>query len=261
MMAKNKNLIEHSWREDGWQFDYQTYREPKSNKTIVLLPSAQSKAKRRFPYYSRGLWAPDFKCNIIVVSDPTLQLNLSLLGGWFQGVNANWVLPLVLAHIDRFLSEWGQKWEDCCFYGSSLGGFAALQAICYHPQAKAFVEIPQIDLREYTDPSMRDLAQLCYGEQAVKNVDDRYSNRISVIETIRATQEIGRFFYFQKLNDRHHFDKHFSPFSQFLQSEGKQYAKSGYMLEVGDMSGQNSMGHSPLEKFEAIRLISFFLDL
>lgn len=243
-----------AFQDSGWNFSYLMHRMADTKKTVVLMPSAQVLEKRRNPYFSRWKWHDAFGCNVIAVSDPTLQLHPSMIGGWFQGTHTNHVLPKVLAHLKGFLLDLGAGWADCTFLGSSLGGFASLQAICLEPEASAYVEIAQIDLRKYVDPSMKELARFCYGESDLEAVPTMYDTRLNVISLLEETQQIGSLHYVQQLRDGHHLREHYTPFADAMTRNGAKYCTGFARMELIRTEG-SGLAHRVLEKGEAVHRV------
>ena len=257
--AKMQDLLPETFVEAGWTFHYLVGRMTGASKLIVLMPSAQTLRRRRVPYFNRWAWHEDFDCNVIAVSDPTQQLHPSMIGGWFQGLHVDYVLPRVLNHIGQYLKEFGLGWADCCFVGSSLGGFASLQAICHYPDARAFVEIPQIDLRAYSDPSMPLLAKASYGELSIDAISAQYLPRLSVIETLKETGAIGRFHCVQRVADGHHLREHYTPFANHITLNAGKVLPNGARFELL-VSEQEGPAHQALPREEAVSRIHTLIN-
>lgn len=247
------------FKEAGWDFSYALHPVKGSSQAVILLPSAQSSRKRRNPYFSRWTWANDIGCNVIAVSDPTLQLGSELLGGWFQGLSTDYILPRTLAHLDRFLEDWRLDWSNCCFLGSSLGGFVALQMVAYRPAAKAFVDVPQTDLRRYDNPSRQVLAKYSYGTNDLSDVPQEFSPRLSVLDTLTLTQASGSVHYVQRINDGHHYREHFLPYVAHVTSHANKLNMSRCVFETIGRSPTSTGGHVPLSKEEALKRLLHFM--
>lgn len=111
------------FKENKWNFDYLIYPNENSDKLLILMPAAIAKNKKIIlPYYHRHTWAKSFDMNVVVVSDPTLEINRELLAGWFLGDKDDYVFNRMVGHLRLIQEQLGIERNRICFAGSSLGG-------------------------------------------------------------------------------------------------------------------------------------------
>lgn len=244
-----------SFTEDSWHFDYFNYLNGKEQLN-VFFPSALVRGKRLVPSFHRWSWAPLFKdADVLCVSDPTLRLDTELLGGWFQGKGDDWVLFRVLKHI-KYIQQ-TLNYKRVLFCGSSLGGYAALQAGILAPsigfsgvECRVFSENPQVSLPCYMQlHHMRKLAQISYGVDDINEISEEYVSRLDIVKLMHQVNNVPKGLVVVKESDTHHHLIHVN------------YLKNNILKDNDFLrfevipSSIDATGHTPLNIDEMLRRI------
>lgn len=261
LSLQNEKLQDLSFEEDGWRYDYKLF--PRKGKPLVVyLPALQSNKEQVRPYFARWKWYTVLDFSMMAVSDPTLALSPKILGGWFQGTKDTDQLAVIARHVAAFARYLGLENQQIVFAGSSMGGFAAMLLACQLRGSAAYVEIPQVDFREYGPLEPRELvARHCYGVDDLTSVPSNYRKRLSVLEAFREVRYIPPIYYLQRPSDVHHWNKHFLPFQKFLFEAHKDASMtiSEVVLDIYD--DEEKSGHVALQKDDAIARIRATFDL
>ncbi len=247
----------YSLTEENWEFDY--FYHPKRKKNLyVFFPSALMPGKRLVPSFHRWSWAPLMPdADVLCVSDPTLRLDQDLLGGWFQGRGEDWVLPRILKHIA--LIQQKLRYGRVVFCGSSLGGFAALQAGVLAPSIdfaatdiRVFAENPQISLPLYNFRShMQKLAQVSYAVSDLAEVPEYALMRLDIVRLVHQLNHVPRGLVVVKESDTHHHQVH----AKLLRDGIPLSHRSRLSIEVIPTS-IDATGHTALTLAEMLKRIN-----
>lgn len=125
------------------------YENTHSKQLIVFLPSVR--AKKIYPYYPRIGWSESLNkdFNLLYIADPfqDMEIYQEAGGSWFICPEGKSVLPDLALKINEFVKN--QNFADVYFYGSSMGGYAAIILSILTPRSIAFAECPQIYLEKH----------------------------------------------------------------------------------------------------------------
>lgn len=119
------------------------------DKLLVFLPSVNG--KDIYPYYPRMSWGEELSktYNVLYISDPfqpLLQYKVPM-GSWFISPDGDFTLDILAKKIDRLIIQLEVK--DVLFYGSSMGGYAAIILSSLVQGSKAVAECPQLYLEKH----------------------------------------------------------------------------------------------------------------
>lgn len=123
-------------RQNGLTFDYlyQPSQNPDHQKRLVVLTTgAVNREKFQLPVYQRWSWAHRFNANVLCVADPGLRLSDAIPLAWYFGTVETNVTQAYAMFISDICKKEDIALSDVVLYGSSGGGFAALQtlSICH----------------------------------------------------------------------------------------------------------------------------------
>lgn len=227
------NEIKHFF--EGFSFEF--YPNSDSSKLIVFLPAVRS--KDIYPYYPRISWGKELseKSNILYIADPYQHLPeyQEPMGSWFVSPEGKFVLPELARNIESFALEQGIK--EILFYGSSMGGFAAVVLASLTEGSKAIAECPQLILDKHP------------GSNFILNnfVTERDKEYFGVFPYIinskaRSIKLICSYY------DRHYFN-HIVPFFNYLVD--LKLDLRTVISFYGFMDSSYNHGHVPLSKSDA----------
>jgi predicted esterase YcpF (UPF0227 family) len=242
--------------EDGTEFNfYLNYKYGK--KLLIGLPGAIDRAKRVYNF-QRYSWSRDVDYSFMSVLDPTIHEKNSLDIGWFQGRYDNYPLPKFASLLTKLLIKNSIKEEDVLFFGSSAGGFVALQLSNFFPLSKVLVINPQIYIDRYYKSKFNQLADYAYKGMSHSNIRAKFNNRISV--DIDFSKRVESVYYYQNDEDKHHLIHHLKPYLETLDEDiVEQVAideklnsdKKIHIIAYSDLSKR----HAPPNKDETLEII------
>lgn len=115
-----------------------------SSKLYVLGQDALIEGRNELPYFYRSKWFNDLDDgSFITFNDPTLYLDRSLFGGWWQ---QNGSVELARKFIENLSKKISVKEEDIVCYGASAGGYFVLALAGLLRKSKVVADIAQVDL-------------------------------------------------------------------------------------------------------------------
>lgn len=210
--------------------------------TIVFFHGAIPPKKITLPVFNGLTVGRSTAANIIIVSDPTLELGTNL--AWFAGDERRSLqsdLPIVLSSV--FLSMASHK--HAIFYGGSGGGFAALFYASCFVGALPIAANPQTSIAKYLEPAVLNFTRRAWKSDALEGLPitwdlcDYYSNV--------APRPI---LYLQAMGDSH-VELHLSPFLEKI-PEREQI----HVLKLFNGKGHNPPSRDFVEEllFKAVRV-------
>lgn len=198
------------------------YAPSSEQKIYILCPSAKHKSTPSIHYFLRWRWAIKkiFPGNALVLSDPTWELDSSVRAGWFMGTKDNDATLNFCEIIKIFCKQLQIPFKNLIFWGSSTGGFIALQLCKYFPGSTAVSINGQTDIYKYHEH--HELFTYCFNGMDEKDINEQYRKRLSIIEHSETLRK-NNIFLVQNILDKHHYTKHFKPFmhkiAPYFQSE------------------------------------------
>lgn len=198
-------------------FVYPVFRQPaKGDRLYVVFGGAvPDRATITLPRFNRFSWSEDFPGTLLCVADPTLTLNSSLRLGWYVG-NAEEDVSAGLAQVIEHLSSLlGVPLDRVVTYGSSGGGFAALQVAARLGRGTTAIAInAQAHVLDYSvRRSVHGFLAACLDGMPGPEARQVHARRLDVIEAWRQpTARSARALLVQNVQDTHHLERHFKPF-------------------------------------------------
>lgn len=176
------------------------YFDNNSNSLLVFLPAANGIAIH--PRYPRFKWAKDFSefSNVLYLSDP-YQGEVDFIesnGSWYINNKGEFILP----HIASELSLWlkSKSITRVVFYGSSMGGYAAIVLSSLISSSVAIAECPQLFLNKH--PGSKYVLDNFFGTV--------YSGEIDAFEFVK-NSKASKLVLACSIYDSH-YEAHFLPF-------------------------------------------------
>jgi hypothetical protein len=244
------------FKENKWNFDYLIYPNKNSDKLLILMPAAIAKNKKvALPYYHRHSWAKSFDMSVVVVSDPTLEINRELLAGWFLGDKEDYVFNRMVGHIRLVQEQLGIERNKMCFAGSSLGGYGALLGAAMLKGSLAYAENPQLELRGYKyQIHIENLSKYCFDNQ-IEAYFEKFPERFSILEAFKKYRNFPNSYIVQKQSDEYHYTGQFKIFFQKLMDTN---VNRNFLIAEEIGKEIDTTGHTPLT-FEQMKLRIDFL--
>lgn len=137
--------------------------------------------------FQRRTWVEDFHGSALVMSDPTIRPDNSLSIAWGQGAPQGFALPAMAQAAQFVAARLGIPAKRRLYYGSSAGGFQALQLAARDDRSRALVNNPQVDWTKYMARNVRSICRYSYGTEDVAEVRAQYPDRTHAVKAFAAT--------------------------------------------------------------------------
>ncbi|GAA1339219.1 hypothetical protein GCM10009594_08100 [Kocuria palustris] len=195
-----------------------------SNVTVVTFTGSVSKDHEHVPSFTGYTMSRGIDANILMISDPTLILDRSLMLAWYQGSLAQPELPQLITRIIRSVA--GD--DRIVLFGSSGGGYAALDQARRLPGSTAIASNPQTDLRRYWPSPVNEYLRTAWYAD-LEHLDQLPSGpdgpSISMVDAYRDPVECD-VIYVQGAQDAHHITHHQRPFLAAIDSSTRLIQRS-----------------------------------
>jgi hypothetical protein len=224
---------------------------------LVVLPEAVG--RKNTDQFQRSDWIDSINCNIIILKDATINPHNDLHIGWFQGRHDSYAIPDVATLVKMVTKKLGVSLQDTLVYGSSAGGFSALQVGNYLPECLIYALNPQIYINRYNKAHFKRIADYCYSGETQNNILEHYGDRVSV--SFDLAKRISPAVIKQNTKDEQHYMVHLTPF--LFDKEHKIIHGSGLddLQKLNIILYSDSNGHSPLHKDIEIPFINKLLSI
>lgn len=208
--SKESAITAFQGRSKSLVFDF-IFFPARSKNLFVLCPSAIIPGKTPVPHFYRWKWAAQgkFPGNVLVVSDPTFRLDPRLGAGWFVGTREEDATVYFSKVIKIFCEILHINYRNLFFWGSSAGGFIAMQFSKYFPLSTAVAVNAQTDISKYEHHSM--LYRIGFKGLSDEEIINTFNNRLSTVANIKNFSN-NTVFMVQNILDTHHYQDHFLPF-------------------------------------------------
>ncbi|GLO10228.1 hypothetical protein PPUJ20005_41970 [Pseudomonas putida] len=165
-----------------------------SKKLVCLMPSALP-AGREKPeaVFHRWSWSSHIHENVISLNDPTFSIN-DIYCGWFLGDGTKDLISRHAKQVQQIARKLNVSNCDIIFYGSSMGGFAALMMASVVEGSLAIAEVPQLDLRDYpVKGAIRDIEKYCLKGDKLESFASEHPHLISVFDRFKKEKNTPNF--------------------------------------------------------------------
>lgn len=216
--ARTKSSIECFRADFNSQIHDFIYFPSHKQNLFVLCPSAIIRGKFPVPYFYRWSWAADgkFPGNVIVMSDPSFLLDPALRAGWLVGTRENDATINFTSIINIFCKALKIPFKNIVFWGSSAGGFIAMQLCKYFPGSAAVAVNAQTDI--YKFEAYEKLYRIGFPDMSDEEINIQYPERLTTLANIHKFRR-NRIFMVQNIQDTHHYENHFKPFMRILMNK------------------------------------------
>lgn len=202
----------------------------------VLLRGAEpDRHTVQLPRFSRFSWRERFPGTVLCIADPTLYLDDELKLGWYFGAPDHDVVEHLARILEVVCARLGLPVSDVVLYGSSGGGFAALQIAARLGRGATAVGInPQTDVLKYTVPrSVEAFLRVCTGGLTKERAWRRFGPRISALQAWQVDPAgEARCLIVQNIVDREHYNGHFRPFADLFALPDNGRSPDGRMASI-----------------------------
>lgn len=209
-----------SFHGEGFTYPFRLRVHAGADKLFIMLNGAVDQEKTPLPVFARWNWGKILNGHILSVCDPTLYMDKALRIGWFLGNVEKHAIP-GLELLSKIISDvLGVDHSNRIFYGSSGGGFAAIQAATNTDSGgKAIAINPQTNILCYHDNLVSHLKRIFFGLEEVDHLVDIYPDRWNIITSIHNSRRRGkspRIIIAQNTIDQFHYKNHYLPFASSM---------------------------------------------
>ena len=214
-----------------------------NNKLYVILSGF--KTGEQIPLFKRWSWNMAFDGSVLYISDPMFYLFPKIKLGWYYGTQDINIYSYMYKLI--YIIKRKYNFNNLIFYGSSGGGYAALQCATYFKNSLAIAINPQIYINKFG-----------YSKEFYKitNIDldkkDKYERNLLVDRILKSN---SKFFIIQNETDKDHCSNHLFPFMKKINIALKYglQAKNNIYIWIYHAFG----GHNAQENKEILQFIIY----
>ncbi|WP_418135388.1 alpha/beta fold hydrolase [Oceanimonas smirnovii] len=217
-------------------------------KLLIFLPSVNGKDV--YPYYPRVSWGEELskEYHILYISDPyqPLEQYNESKGSWFIAPDGVLTLDVLAEKIEKLAVDLNVK--SVLFYGSSMGGYAAIILASHVDGSMAVAECPQLYLNKH--PGSRHVCEKLLGTDLLLNefeplhfLSNAKSMRLKIICSAYD----------------HHYTNHILPFIKEL-AVSDIYMNVDFSFETF-MNKDYKKGHVALHKKHAFKVVADMFSL
>ena len=216
----------HTIPINGTNIDILTYNR-RSPVTLIVFHAALSKSATRIPAFKgRGL-AEDSNFNLISLADPTLEMG-ELDVAWFLGNEHTGYLPDLLAPLLHEILRTFET-QNTIIFGSSGGGFAAVNFGSYFPDSIVLAAVPRLSLVDKPVEKLEKYASIAFSDQTREDQFNAILSRIGGGRLSEKLADEGLNFdlcIYHNLGDKTFADHHVMPFISKLESSERLFTKA-----------------------------------
>lgn len=236
---------------DGFIYDFLVTPKPGARTLFVIFSGDALRSKNNPPVFQRWSWHPFFPGTCLYISDPSLHLHADMGLAWYVGTAGHDAMRHIATLVQEVASLSGAT--KIVSYGSSGGGFAALNLARYMPDVIPVAVNPQVDITRYKNRAVELFLATCFGVDSREEALEQHQSRVSLIGNV--DWMLGRkIVYAQNTEDVHHFKDHYRILSKRLEASA---AKSGRDNTMSSILFEKEGGHKKAESQEVFeRIIS-----
>lgn len=218
---------------------YQCLFDPKKNsqKLFVVFSGART-PKDKMPMFKRQSYYPFIPMNVLHIADPMFEKFSGLNLGWYYGNDTTSYIEDISILIIKFAEKIGVNTKDIFLFGSSGGGYVALQISKYLADTTHIALNPQIQIKEY--PGRKTF-------ERVTSYSLESEDKFERTETINVvSRSKNKFLIVCNIDDRHDCEKHLFPLCKKIGIKklnlGLNNIGNYYIWAYKVMGGHNAQG-------------------
>ena len=206
--------------------------------------------------FQRSTWVHAIGSDVLFLADPTLRSDNRISIGWGQGQPGAYAIP-ALAQTAFFVAEsLGVASPKRVYYGSSAGGFQALQVAARDAGARTLVNNAQIDWTLYARQNVRAICQTSHQGRSTAEITQAHPDRTSAARAFNEFENVPRTKYLLNAASKNDAAKQLPALVSQL---GASSATAQRRVDVS-MYTDPAGGHNPLPKSTTIAEINQMLS-
>jgi hypothetical protein len=136
--------------------------------------------------FQRRTWVDEISADVLFLADPTLRSDNQITIGWGQGSGTGYAIPALAQAAFYVAAALDVPSRSRLYYGSSAGGFQALQVAARDEGASSLVNIAQIDWTLYMPQNVRTICHSTYDGKPAAEISEEFPDRTSVAHAFAA---------------------------------------------------------------------------
>lgn len=228
-------------------------RRQHAERLVVLNNGAVDlKRSEHQPVFQRSSWWGEIEAHQVFVCDPgTVGAHAQPLN-WLQTATPRWHLKEIVRAIIWLSRSMGSpRPQQRTYYGSSAGGFAALQELAFDPNARSIVNNPQIDWTRWHAHQVRAVLKSRYRGYTAKQVREEYPKRSNCLQNLYDTGARSTIDYWVNMASPHDRDVQLPIALDFIRNRPN--ICNNFTVH---MYHDETLGHNPLGKIETLELLN-----
>lgn len=219
--------------------NYQCLFDSKKNcdKLFVVFSGART-VKDRIPMFKRQSYYPFIPMNVLHIADPMFEKFPALNLGWYYGNKTQSYIEDIASLILKICKKLRIRNENIFLFGSSGGGYAALQISKYLKDTIHIALNPQIQVREY--PGRQTFERITKYSLELEDSLER-TNTLDIV-----SRSENPFLLIFNIDDRHDCEKHLFPLCEKIGLKkinlGLNKNNNFYIWTYKVMGGHNAQG-------------------
>lgn len=212
-----KSEISFKYQFNDLMMSSYAYLKSNANKLFVVLNGALDRDTNDFFVYHRYSWHPLFSGHVLYISDPTLSKygKYGLRLAWYMGDRYTPLYPCLKEFIEQVAESLNLPLNRVVFYGSSGGGFSAIQLASYLGGDSLAVSInPQTNILKYEEDKVYQFLKYTLSATMEERQILSLNYRFNAIEHVKLNNT--KVLYIQNSKDNFHVKNHFEPFIKEL---------------------------------------------
>ncbi|MGO1312452.1 MAG: hypothetical protein ACTMKW_07880 [Brevibacterium aurantiacum] len=205
--------------------------------TLVTFSGALTPDIKELPAFVGWGTTRNLRCNVLMLSDPSLAIDSRLRLGWYAGSTA---LPRLQAKLTRVIRRFAGR-SRVVLFGASGGGFAALEQAPRLPRSLAIVSNPQTDILRYHPAAVEQYLSIAWGSTPDEAAELPFEHEVA---TRYAKPVPADVVYLQNGSDAFHIERHEQRFRERLHPQNQVHFVRG---DFGD-------GHVGPDKHQFTRM-------
>ena len=191
--------------------NFYAHKKALTKRKLIIMLSGSSKRNKSHLDFQRYTWSNyihDY--DVISFPDPTLKPTNDIKLAWYQYNKDNYGLKVVCEAIKEIAKTNDYCEEDIILFGSSGGGFAALQLANLLTKSQIIAINPQIYLYNYQKKYYQAMIVECFQGMDHQSVFKYFKERIALqIDFVKRNSGV---YIFQNTTDTAHMVRHLKPF-------------------------------------------------
>lgn len=216
----------------------------------------RKRAKNPAEVFQRSTWVHDINSDVLFLADPTLRSDNQISIGWGQGHVGAYAIPAMAQTAFSVAGALGIPSSKRVYFGSSAGGFQALQIAARDIGSRALVNNAQIDWTLYEPQNVETICQNTYEGQEPAVIAQNHPDRTSAARAFSEFENTPRTRYIVNAASDNDADKQLPA---LVSAVGAGAASAQPRIDIS-VYVDPAAGHTPLPKSTTITEINTLLS-